>query len=65
MEQEACFSGYCRQTDQSRMVFCQFLIENGQTRLIEADCAYPTCKFAPECQLAAQFQAHEKAPAAK
>ena len=56
MEQEACFSGYCRQMDQTRMVFCEY--EEGQegAALQSVDCCYPTCEFAAECPVADQMR---------
>ena len=48
MEKERFFSGYCRQTDNSRMVAA--VKENGV--LLEVDCCYPDCPYAPNCTVA-------------
>ena len=51
MEQEAFFSGYCRQLDAARMV--AVFVVDGQ--LDEVDCQYTTCPHAPNCQIAKQI----------
>ena len=48
MEREAFYSGYCRQIDDSRMVA---VVAEGTT-LVEADCCYPDCPYAPDCPVA-------------
>ena len=48
MEKETYLSGYCRTTDQSRMV--EVITENGQ--LLEIDCCYENCIHAPNCTIA-------------
>ena len=48
MEKERFFSGYCRQIDNSRMVAA--VKENGV--LLEVDCCYPDCPYAPNCTVA-------------
>lgn len=50
---EACFSGYCRNIDGSRTVFCEY--ETGPRRLAEAGCSYPNCDYASECPIAKEF----------
>ena len=52
MEQEKFFSGYCRNTDESRMVCV--VKEDGQ--LSEADCSYECCPFTGECTVAKSIQ---------
>ena len=52
MEQEFFLSGYCRTLDQSRMV--AVVTQDG--RLMEADCSYDNCPFAPGCPIAQQIQ---------
>ena len=47
MEEEVFISGYCRACDQSRTVTAEFY--NGTW---EADCRYPDCPYAPNCQIA-------------
>ena len=47
MEKEVFLSGYCRTTDQSRMVEVEI-----SGREVHADCAYPNCPHAPNCQIA-------------
>jgi len=48
MEKEAFFSGYCRCTDGSRTV----MAEKEAHTLLEADCGYPQCVYAPNCPIA-------------
>ena len=48
MEKETFLSGYCRTTDQSRMV--EVITENGE--LLEIDCCYENCIHAPNCTIA-------------
>lgn len=48
MEKEAFFSGYCRTSDQSRMVCA--VKEDGV--LTEIDCLYENCPFTAECTVA-------------
>ena len=51
MEKEIFVSGYCRVLDQSRMVAVE--ITDGQ---VEADCSYPDCPYAPNCQIALKIK---------
>ena len=48
MEKETFLSGYCRTTDQSRMV--EVITEDGQ--LLEIDCCYENCIHTPNCSIA-------------
>ena len=48
MEKETYLSGYCRTTDQSRMV--EVITENGE--LLEIDCCYENCIHASNCTIA-------------
>ena len=48
MEKETFLSGYCRATDQSRMV--EVITEDG--KLLETDCCYPDCIHIPNCNIA-------------
>ena len=48
MEKETYLSGYCRTTDQSRMV--EVVTEDGT--LLEIDCCYENCIHAPNCTIA-------------
>ena len=52
MEKETFLSGYCRTTDQSRMV--EVITENGN--LLEVDCCYENCIHAPNCSIAQQIR---------
>ena len=52
MEKEGFFSGYCRQTDGSRMVTA--VAENGE--LMEVDCCYPDCSYGPSCPVAEKLR---------
>lgn len=56
MEQEAFFTGYCRQTDDSRMVS---VVMQEQT-LMEIDCYYPDCPYARDCTIAQNVDAFLK-----
>ena len=47
MEEEIIVTGYCRALDQSRMVTAECYEGNW-----EADCAWPDCPYAPQCQVA-------------
>ena len=51
MEKELFLSGYCRCMDQSRMV--AVVVDSGE--LIEVDCSYPDCPYAPNCPVAAKI----------
>ena len=51
MEKEGFFSGYCRQTDASRMVCVVSEAEN----LTDCDCCYPNCSYVSECTVAKQI----------
>ena len=53
MEQEHFLSGYCRTTDESRMVAA--VIEDH--RLLEVDCCYEACPHTPSCTIAQQLRA--------
>ncbi len=44
---ETFLTGYCRQTDQSRMV--EVIIERGT--LEEVDCCYGNCTFQSQCTI--------------
>ena len=48
LEIEKFLSGYCRNTDESRMVCV--VTEDG--KLIEVDCFYECCPFTGECTVA-------------
>ena len=50
-EREIFLSGYCRALDQSRMVEVE--IHRGEA---EADCAYPDCPYAPNCQISQKIK---------
>lgn len=51
MEKEIFVSGYCRVLDQSRIVAVEITDET-----LEADCAYPDCPYAPNCQIAQKIK---------
>ena len=51
MEKEIFLSGYCRATDQSRMVEVEICGTE-----VNADCAYPHCPYAPSCQIALKIK---------
>ena len=51
MEKETFLSGYCRNADQSRMVA---VVTDG-CELIEADCCFENCIYAPNCTIAQQI----------
>ena len=52
MEKETFLSGYCRTTDQSRMV--EVITEDG--KLLEIDCCYENCIPTPNCSIAQQIR---------
>ena len=52
MEREEFCSGYCRQTDSSRMV--EVIIADG--KLCEADCCYGSCVYQGNCAIAAKIE---------
>lgn len=51
MEDEKFISGYCRQTDCSRMV----TLELTDGRIDEVDCSYGSCVYQPNCSIAQQI----------
>ena len=51
MEKEIFVTGYCRALDQSRMVEVEI---SGQDA--DADCAWPDCPHAPNCQIAQKIR---------
>jgi hypothetical protein len=51
MEKETFLSGYCRTTDQSRMV--EVITEDGQ--LVEVDCCFEQCIHTANCTIAQQI----------
>lgn len=53
MEREDFLSGYCRMLDQSRMV----TVVTEDHRLLEADCSFETCPYAPNCPVAEKIRA--------
>ncbi len=56
MEQEVFCSGYCRALDQSRMV--AVVTEDGN--LVEVDCGYAHCIYAPSCPVAREIDELQK-----
>lgn len=52
MEQEAFYTGYCRQLDASRMVEVEY--EDGQPP--QADCGYGSCPYESQCTIAQQIR---------
>ena len=44
---ETFVSGYCRVLDASRMV----AVETEGKTLVEVDCQYPSCPYAPNCPI--------------
>lgn len=48
MEKEVFFSGYCRTTDNSRMV--EVIVEDGS--VTEVDCCYENCPHTVNCLIA-------------
>ncbi len=53
--EESCFSGYCRQIDAARTVFCEYELRDGIRFLAETDCLWPACEHAAECPIAKAF----------
>ncbi len=56
MDKEVFCSGYCRAQDASRMVCAE--ISGGS---IDADCAYPDCPHAMQCDIAQKLQTYMQA----
>ncbi len=54
MEKELFLSGYCRTTDESRMV--AVVTEDG--KLLEVDCCYENCVHTPNCTIAQEIRKH-------
>ena len=48
MEKEVFLSGYCRTTDNSRMV--EVIVENGE--VTDVDCCYENCPHTSNCLIA-------------
>ena len=53
-DKEYCFTGYCRQIDQSRMVIVE--VYDGE---MDCSCDYCHCTYAPNCTIARQIKALE------
>ena len=52
MEKETFLSGYCRTTDQNRMV--EVITEDAQ--LVEVDCCFEQCIHTANCTIAQQIR---------
>ena len=52
MEKELFLSGYCRTTDNSRIV--EVIVENGE--VTEVDCCYENCPRTANCLIAKSIQ---------
>ena len=52
METEKFLSGYCRQTDASRMV--EVILEDG--KVTETDCCYGSCLYQNNCPIAKEIE---------
>lgn len=52
MLEEKMLSGYCRQTDQARMVWVEY--EDGQ--VTDVDCQFGSCPFSAECAIGQQIR---------
>ena len=52
MEKEVFLSGYCRTTDNSRMV--EVILEDG--KVTEVDCCYENCPHTANCLIAKSIQ---------
>ena len=52
MEKEVFLSGYCRTTDNSRMV--EVILEDG--KVTEVDCCYESCPHTANCLIAKSIQ---------
>lgn len=48
MEREVFLNGYCRALDHSRIVTAEL----DETTLLDVDCNYGTCPYAPSCSIA-------------
>lgn len=57
MEMEEFISGFCKLQNQSRMVLCEFEVqEDGSRKLTDTDCAYGVCPHSGDCLLMAQVK---------
>ena len=54
-DKEYCFTGYCRQIDQSRMVVVE--VFDGE---LDISCGYCHCTYAPNCTIAQQIKELEE-----
>lgn len=52
MERETVVTGYCRQTDQSRMV----TVEAEDNRLTDTDCLFTDCPYSAACPIAEKIR---------
>ncbi len=52
MEREAVVTGYCRQTDQSRIV----TVEAEDNRLTDTDCLFTDCPYNAACAVAQKIR---------
>lgn len=48
---EKIYQGYCRSSDQSRMVICEYHIEDEKNIMDHVDCAYGACVHSNVCEL--------------
>lgn len=48
---EEMVQGYCRASDQSRIVTCEYIEKDGKNVLEYTDCAYGTCVHSKTCKL--------------
>ena len=53
---EEMYQGYCRTSDQSRIVTCEYHIEDDKKVLDYTDCAYGTCVHSKTCKLIEQIK---------
>lgn len=57
---EEFINGFCKAQNQSRMVLCEFQVEEDGTKtFLESDCAYGTCSYSRQCQLMAGVEAQQ------
>lgn len=52
---EEFYNGFCKAQNQSRMVICEFQVEeDGSRTLLDSDCAYGACPHSSYCVLMSQ-----------
>lgn len=48
---EEMVQGYCKASDQSRILTCEYAVKDGKNVLEYTDCAYGACVHSKNCKL--------------